>query len=170
MQPVNMFWKHKVIRCLPAFSFKSTVPEGYQASATPYCGDSKQFTQTEKEKSQQNGMEAPCTILCLKFSASGLSAWRLSVREEFIRLTLWPPSLSRTQKSQFQYLRAHLTFRKISLCSKRERVPLHALMASLNRVSSFIICWKNPLLSLLSSLSFVSYKGQIFFCKSLVIK
>lgn len=124
MKPVSMFGTHKVIRCHPAFSFKSTVREGYQTSATPSCWDSKQFTQIEKKKkSRQNFVETPRTILGFKFSAvdchcSGF----LSVKN------LSDPRSGRQhwagQKSLFQYLWAHLIFRKISLGSKSGRVPL----------------------------------------------
>lgn len=65
-------------------------------------------------------------ILCLKFSGVDCHC------SGFLSVKNLSDSLAGLhhlagQKSPFQYLQAYLMLRKVSLCSKRERVPLHAL-------------------------------------------
>lgn len=180
----------KMIRCHSAFLFKSAVLEGHQTPAASYWGDCKQFTQTE---TKQNNKTKPClehfpSLFLppwfspsplgwsghpeqdfLRFSAVDCHCGGFLSKKEFIRLTLWPPSLGGTEKNISVSPRIPAP-QKVSLSSERERVLsmpwwLHSTTFPL---LSFV--GKNPLLSLLGSLAFVGYKGQIFFCKSLVIK
>lgn len=111
--------------------------------------------------------------ICLKqYFVFNLAEWIVIRVASFpwrIYQTHLPPPVCRTDEPASVLLGISIMWKGI-LYRERGRVPLHSLMVLLNHVSSSIIYCKNLLLSLLSSLSFVSYKGQIFLCKSLVIK